>query len=145
MYAMIECVGVLSCSDDGQCSIQCGGSFCSPEEEQFECLANPCEVDTCDEPYVSCASSFCGGCNSHFFNSAGEEVCTVPRIEEFGQSSQVTTSPQSSGNGSGQSSQETNSPTPDEDGSSGILSYYNPSNLHIVEFIFFLLSLEIIF
>ena len=76
VFPIIECVGYMECNADGSCGIECSGSFC-PNNDQVECFARPCDVTTCEEPYVSCVDDFCGGCNTIFFNATGHQVCAI--------------------------------------------------------------------
>lgn len=70
-YAIIECVGELSCTD-GQCGRQCGSSSCAEGVEEVNCFADPCMDYQVGCPVAtSCARSFCGECAAILFDQAG--------------------------------------------------------------------------
>jgi hypothetical protein len=69
-----DCAGYMSCDEEDGCDLVCSNRSC-PHHDEVNCLAQPCSVTTCDEPYEHCVDYYCGGCRALFINAAGEEVC----------------------------------------------------------------------
>ncbi|KAL3923562.1 MAG: hypothetical protein SGILL_001588 [Bacillariaceae sp.] len=86
VFAMIECVGVLSC-DDGRCGIECGPSFCEEGVEQVNCVADPCLDFKFGCPAAeSCVANTCGDCSPILFDQAGNDMgadCEMPVATDF--------------------------------------------------------------
>jgi hypothetical protein len=76
-YAVVACVGFLECTGTNQCGITCSNTSCADGSEPVACVANPCDVETC-EGAVSCVADYCGGCNAIFFDASGNQVCATP-------------------------------------------------------------------
>jgi len=75
MYTTIGCEGVLTCNE-GYCNKECTETTeCPDGGRPVECLVDPCTVTPCKEPYDTCVSDYCGGCNAIFRNKNGERVC----------------------------------------------------------------------
>jgi len=76
-YISVLCEGPLTCVD-GFCGRDCAGGPCAAGTPLVQCKAEPCSVNTCDEPYTTCKNDYCGGCHAIFMNDAGVQVC-VPK------------------------------------------------------------------
>ena len=75
VFAMIECVGVLSCDPSGQCAVECGPSFCPEGVEEVPCETDPCLDFKFGCPAAhSCAPNTCGECSTIFFDEAGYDL-----------------------------------------------------------------------
>jgi len=81
IYDTIDCVGPLSCSDNGLCRRTCADSDCPNDvtEVSMECSTLSCDAkaDSCIEDFTSCARFSCGDCKSFAFNQSGFAVCQV--------------------------------------------------------------------
>lgn len=54
----------------------CCGAACScVDSQEARCLANPCDVSTCNVPEATCAANYCGGCNAEWHDATGARVC----------------------------------------------------------------------
>ena len=75
-YPDILCIGPVTC-EEGQCGRTCGGTFCADGSEPVNCFERPCDVISvdCRAQAVSCVDDYCGGCNAHVFDAAGN-LCT---------------------------------------------------------------------
>ena len=76
IFAVIECVGVLSCdAASGQCGVQCGPSFCPEGVPEVPCENDPCFDFKFGCPAAqSCVANTCGECSPIFFDPAGYDL-----------------------------------------------------------------------
>ena len=76
-YAVILCIGPLSCNSDNQCGVTCSDTNCPADKPQVECFTSPCSVveSSCSEDVSSCVDNYCGGCNAFAFDKAGNQIC----------------------------------------------------------------------
>ena len=69
--------GSVKCPKGSRCDIHPTDAFatCCCRKPVFNCLADPCAVQSCpNQPNATCQSNFCGGCNARFFDKKGKEV-----------------------------------------------------------------------
>eukprot|EP00549_Striatella_unipunctata_P012728 CAMPEP_0118692006 /NCGR_PEP_ID=MMETSP0800-20121206/11013_1 /TAXON_ID=210618 ORGANISM="Striatella unipunctata, Strain CCMP2910" /NCGR_SAMPLE_ID=MMETSP0800 /ASSEMBLY_ACC=CAM_ASM_000638 /LENGTH=209 /DNA_ID=CAMNT_0006589883 /DNA_START=106 /DNA_END=732 /DNA_ORIENTATION=- len=74
LYATVLCLGRIKCSNEGRCFNDCTTLPCG-NRPVAGCIEDPCTAVSCFEPYESCISNSCGGCNAVFYNAQGYRVC----------------------------------------------------------------------
>ena len=76
-YAVILCIGPLSCNSDNQCGVTCSDSNCPADTPEVQCLVSPCSVveSSCSDEVSSCVDNYCGDCIAYAFDKAGNRVC----------------------------------------------------------------------
>jgi len=62
-------------TDENGCEI-CECNECAKGVPFVQCFAQPCSFQEteCKEA-ASCSDDYCGGCNAHYFDAAGNEIC----------------------------------------------------------------------
>jgi len=84
-YPVIECIGPLSCDENGFCGRTCADLACPVDAPDLSDECSPVSCDgmktACSDEFTNCVSYSCGGdvdgggCQSLVFNPSGQSIC----------------------------------------------------------------------